>query len=99
MSEGKKTNGKLLHELLVNLATITERINNHINKNNEDFTEIKETLKDIQKITGNEVKDIRDRLKVLEEKEIKLSTTWKICFFVFGAVPTIIAILKCLGYI
>ena len=99
MSDVKKTNGNLLKELVSGVATITERINNSISKNDEDHKEIKETLKDIRKISGDEIKDVRDRLKVLEDKKIEFSTTAKFCLFLLGLIPTIITILRCFGYI
>jgi hypothetical protein len=94
-----KSNGKLLKELLVAVATLEERVNNYINKNNEDHNEMKDVLKLIQRVAGDEIKEIEKRLRVLEDRKLQLSTTWKIAILLMGFIPTIFTILRIFGII
>lgn len=89
----RKTNGKLLQEVLVAVVRLEERMKNYICKNDEDHKTMKTTLSELSKTAGEEMKSVEIRLRKLEDKGLQLSTTIKILIFLAGAIPTVITIL------
>jgi len=94
MKMSKKSNGKLLQDILIELATLKERMKNCIDQNAIDHKEIKDKLDEIENISGKEMKDVETRLRKLEDKELQLSTTWKIIISLALAIPTIFTIIN-----
>jgi len=90
----KKSNGRLLADILAELATLKERVNNCISQNSEDHKEIKDTLNEVKRVTGDEIKEIEVKIRKLEDKNLQLSTGWKIGIFLMGFVPTAITVYK-----
>jgi len=87
-------NSELLTELRIEFATLAEQFKAACESNNKDHSEIKEQLTSLSKIAGEEIKQIEERLRKLEDKSLTLSVTWKTIIFLIGAAPIILAVLE-----
>ena len=91
----KKTNGKLLQEILQRIT----RLEVLLEEDSKRHVEFMDALKELSKTCNDLAHKNEERIIKLEKESVRLSTVWKVIVFLWGAVPTIILILKTFGVI
>ena len=95
MSKEKDPDQDLLFKIYENLIRTEEKLKALIESNQKEHGFLKEHIEKVSKLS----EELDKRMDDVEKKGFALTWTWKLAIFLFGAIPTILTILKFAGFL